>query len=132
MPDRVNIHWDNKKEGWKAYVFDGDSHDGYGKHLVHVYDEPPDIVRLAFVAHFNEIMGLMYSGFEKGNEDNPDYKRALHNLVMKSMRECCKELQARFDEEHDRQLEETPRLGETKEDVALRLADNNNTNIRSK
>ena len=100
MTEKVLIHWDRKNEKWKGYILDANSEGGYDKHLVHYYDEPPCIFRLAFAAHFNEIMGLLYME----HTSPPNHRRSLHNIVMKSMKECCHELQAKFDDEQARQL----------------------------
>ena len=45
---------------------------------------------------------------------------------MNSLRELEEELRASFDETYARKLEETPRIGESKEDVAKRLEEKAN------
>jgi len=117
MPNNVSIHWDDGKEEWKAYVFTDREDDDWGKWLCHKDLDPPNIKRLAFVAHHDEIMALLSSN---------DVDNALYGLVMNSLRELEKELQASFDEAYARKQEETPRIGESKEDVAKRLAEKTN------
>jgi len=94
MPNSVSIHWDDSKEEWKAYVFTG--REAYDKWLCHKDLDPPDIKRLAFVAHHDEIMALLSSD---------DVDDALYGLVMNSLRELEEELQASFDETYARKLE---------------------------
>ena len=117
MPNSVSIHWDDSNNEWNAYVFTDREGDDWGKCLCHKDLDPPNIKRLAFVAHHDEIMALLSSN---------DVDNALYGLVMNSLRELEEELRASFDETYARKLEETPRIGESKEDVAKRLEEKAN------
>ena len=76
MPNKVSLHLEEKGD-WKAYVFTGLEHDDWGKHLCHSDIDPPNLKRLAFVAHHDEIMALLQS---------EDINNALYGLVADSLR----------------------------------------------
>jgi len=106
MPNTVDIYWDKDKNEWNAHVFTGREDDDWGKWLWHKDLDAPNIKRLPFVAHHDELMALLHS-------DDPD--NALCALVMNSIREHEKELQAMFDEHCERKKEELCK-DNTKED----------------
>ena len=87
MPNHVSIHCEDKR--WKAYVFTDREGDDWGKYLCHDDIDPPNIRRLAFVAHHDEIMALL-------NSD--DYNGALRSLVMVSFGTMEAKLRAEFNE----------------------------------